>query len=124
MNAPNSQDTFTIERHGEVTLIVASPALEQLDITLADQFAEILLAPLRDQDDPLIVVDLSAVNYFGSIFLGLLIRCWKLAATRGGQMVLAGVSPHARELLRLTSLDMIWPIYTDRREAMDALQED
>jgi hypothetical protein len=39
-------------------------------------------------------------------------------------MALAGVSPHARELLRLTSLDMIWPMYKSRREAVEALTTD
>ena len=125
MSATESQlDAFTIERHGDVTLIVASPALERLDITLADQAADFLLAPLRDQADPLVVVDLEAVDYFGSIFLALLIRCWKLASSRGGMMVLSGVSVRAKELLRLTSLDMIWPIYAGRREAIDALLAD
>ena len=36
-------------------------------------------------------------------------------------MVLAGVSRRATELLHLTSLDMVWPIYADRREAIEAL---
>lgn len=39
-------------------------------------------------------------------------------------MALVGVSPHAQELLRLTSLDMIWPIYATRREAIEALLAD
>ncbi len=124
MSVIDSTDAFTIERHGDVTLIVASPALERLDITLADQAADFLLGPLRDQADPLVVVDLEAVDYFGSIFLALLIRCWKLASSRGGMMVLAGVSTRAKELLRLTSLDMIWPIYAGRREAIEALLAD
>jgi len=124
MSVIDSSEAFTIERHGDVTLIVASPALERLDITLADQAADFLLAPLRDQADPLVVVDLEAVDYFGSIFLSLLIRCWKLASARGGMMVLAGVSARAQELLRLTSLDMIWPIYAGRREAIEALLAD
>ncbi len=39
-------------------------------------------------------------------------------------MVLAGVSERARELLRITSLDTVWPIYANRREAMEALLSD
>ena len=42
----------------------------------------------------------------------------------GGQMVLAGVSERARELLRITALDQIWPIYPGRREAIEALLVD
>jgi anti-sigma B factor antagonist len=39
-------------------------------------------------------------------------------------MALAGVSARAKELLRLTSLDMVWPIYASRQEAMEALLAD
>ena len=72
----------------------------------------------------MLIFDLSLVKYFGSMFLALLIRCWKLALARGGTMALAGVSEHAKELLRLTSLDIVWPIYATRREAMEALLSD
>ena len=75
------------------------------------------MEPLRRQEMPLAVFDLSEVDYFGSMFLALLIRCWKLVSARGGMMALAGVSDRARELLRVTSLDMVWPIYANRREA-------
>jgi anti-anti-sigma factor len=121
MSGSSSESDFTIERHGEVTLIIVSPALESLDPSLVDQAAELMLEPLRNEAAPQVVVDLTQVDYFGSAFLALLIRCWKLASIKGGTMALAGVSTRARELLRLTSLDMVWPIYTDPREAFEAL---
>jgi anti-anti-sigma factor len=123
-SANPASDVFTIERHGEVTLIRATPALEKVDPNLGDQVSEIILSPLRTQDGPLVIVDLSAVTYFGSMFLTLLLRCWKLVNARGGMMALAGVSVHAKELLRITSLDMVWPIYANDREAIEALLSD
>lgn len=115
---------FTIERHGEITVIAANPALETIDSTLEEQVAEVLLGPLHGQDAPLVVFDLSAVNYFGSMFIAVLLRCWRRATSSGGSLVLAGVSSQARELLRVTSLDMILPMYDTRREAMEALLSD
>jgi anti-sigma B factor antagonist len=123
-STPNSQDAFTIERHGELTLIAATPALETLEFGLEEQAAALIMEPFRHQENPLVVFDLSQVDYFGSMFLALLLRCWKLVQARGGMMALAGVSAHAKELLRLTSLDIVWPIYANRREAMDALLAD
>ena len=35
-------------------------------------------------------------------------------------MVLSGVDERSRELLRITSLDMVWPIYQSKREAIEA----
>src|SRR3712207_3615651 len=114
-STPAAQDAFTIERHGEVTRIAGTSLLETLDPSLNDQATRVLLELIRLQDHRLIVCDLGQVVFFGPSFPPLLLRCWKLVMGRGGQMVLAGVSDRARELRRIASLDMIWPIYAGRR---------
>jgi anti-sigma B factor antagonist len=124
MDQTQSPDVFTIERHGDLTLIAATPALESLEFGLEKQVASLVMSSLRRQESPLVVFDLNAVDYFGSMFLALLLRCWKLVQMKGGEMVLAGVSDRAKELLRITSLDMVWPIYATRREAIEALLTD
>lgn len=121
MNLPPTSDAFTIERHGEVTVVLTSPVLETMEPLLLDGASSLLLDALKRDACPQIVVDLSRLDYFGSAFLGLLIRCWKLATLRGGAMVLSGVSNRAKDLLHITSLDMVWPLYGDVREAIDAL---
>ena len=124
MSSPNNSDAFTMERHGDLILYIATPALETIDAGLETQVAEVILSPLSRLSGPLVVFDLAAVNYFGSMFLTLLIRCWKLTSAKGGMMALSGVSPQAKELLHMTSLDMLWPMYATRREAMEALLSD
>jgi anti-anti-sigma factor len=119
-----SEDAFTIERHGEVTVITANPALERLAFNLEEQAAELILAPLHHQVNPLILFDLSKVDNFGSMFLALLIRCWKLALSQGGTMAISGVTSRTRELLRVTSLDTVWPIYDSKHEAIAAFELD
>jgi anti-anti-sigma factor len=119
-----TQDAFTIERRGEMTIVTATPALESVGMGLEDSAARMIIEPLKDQDEPVVLFDLASVNYFGSVFLAVMIRCWKLVLAKSGTMALAGVSPHARELLHVTALDTAWPIYADRREAVDALQDD
>lgn len=124
MNLSASPDAFSIERHGDVTVILTSPVLETMEPSLLEGAASILLDALKRDPCPQVVVDLSQLNYFGSAFLALLIRCWKLATMRGGSMALSGVSPRAKDLLHITSLDMVWPMYGDVREAIDILQAD
>jgi anti-anti-sigma factor len=124
IQSANSDDAFMIERTGDLTVITATPGLERLEYGLEEQVADLILKPLRQQENPLIVVDLSRVDNFGSMFLALLIRCWKLAVSRGGTMALCGISDRARELLRITSLDMVWPLYESRKEAVESLQLD
>jgi anti-anti-sigma factor len=121
---PDSEDAFTIERHGEVTVVVASPSLEFMDATLVEPASELMLSSLRGREEPLVIVDLTRLDFFGSAFLQLLLKCWNFARRKGGQMVLAGVSTRARELLHITSLDIIWPIYGTRKEAVEALLSD
>lgn len=119
-----SQDAFTIERSGELTIITANPALELVGEGLEDMAARLILEPLQGEDEPVVLFDLSQVKYFGSVFLAVMIRCWKLVLAKSGTMALAGVSSHARELLHITSLDTAWPIYADRKEAVESLMAD
>jgi anti-sigma B factor antagonist len=118
---PSSDEMFTIERHGDLTIITATRSLETIEFGLEEQVADMVLRPLRGQENPLIVFDLSQADNFGSMFLALLIRCWKLAMSQGGTMALSGVTDRTRELLRVTALDMVWPMYESKREAMEAL---
>jgi anti-anti-sigma factor len=122
---PNPADeALTIERRGDLTVITATEDLERIEFGLEELVSDLILEPLRQQENPLIVFDLSRVEYFGSMFLALLIRCWKLALSQGGTMALAGVNDRTRELLRVTALDMVWPMYQSKREAIEALQLD
>ncbi len=116
-----SDDNFQIEWHNEVVVIIPAQEVERLQWNLIEQAADIVMAPLRKTATPMVVFDLSEVKFFGSVFLSLLLRCHKYAKTRGGELVLCGPSPLARELLAVTSLDTLWAIYDTRQEALQAL---
>ena len=124
MKTAAMQDAFTIERHGELTVITANSSLESVGEGLEELAARVIIEPLRGQVEPVVLFDLSPVKYFGSVFLAVMIRCWKIVLAKSGTMALAGVSEQARELLHMTSLDQAWPIYADRREAVEALMAD
>ena len=79
------------------------------------------MSPIREQEVPMVIFDLSEVSYFGSVFLALLLRCHKLVKSRGGELVLCGASVLAVELLRITALDTLWAIYDSREEALEAV---
>ena len=113
-------DRASWRRHGHH----GQPALERLAFGLEEQAAELILKPLQRQENPLILFDLSQVDYFGSMFLALLIRCWKMALSHGGIDGPFGGLARTRELLRVTSLDIVWPIYDNRHEAMEAFELD
>ena len=116
----SSQD-FKLEWHGNAVVITPAGNVESMRWDLIEQAADVVMAPLRDQEVPLVVVDLGEVSYFGSVFLALLLRCHKFVKSRGGELVLCCASKMATELLRVTALDTLWAIYDTRDEALDAV---
>lgn len=119
--APLANEYFQVKRHADVAVIVPSPEVEQLPENLVQPAADMVLAPLKDDPPSHMIVDLSGVRYFGSAFITFLLRCHLLVKRRGSELVLAGVNPRIRELLRTTALDTLWALYETRQEALDAL---
>jgi anti-sigma B factor antagonist len=69
-------------------------------------------------DPPLLVVDLSGIEFFGSSFIETLFRLWSRMNGRGGRFALSGLSPYCREVIEVTKLDQLWPIYGTVDEAI------
>ena len=125
MAAELTQDqSFRIERHGEIAVVIPSPEVESMQENLIQQAAKLVVNSLKEDPPAGIIIDLSQVNYFGSVFLSFLLRCHMLAKRHGTEIVLAGASPRARELLHLTALDTLWAIYDRLDEALEALGSD
>ena len=114
-------DSFELKWHGSTVVITLASDIEDLKWDLIEQAAEIVMGPMREQEVPMVIFDLSEVSYFGSVFLALLLRCHKLVKSRGGELVLCGASDLAVELLRITALDTLWAIYDTREEALEAV---
>jgi anti-anti-sigma factor len=113
--------SFRIERHGEIAVVIPSSKVEEMNDVLIDQAAKLVVNSLKQDPPAGIVVDLSQVNYFGSVFVSFLLRCHMLAKRQGSEIVLAGASEPARELLHLLDLETIWALYQTRKEALEAL---
>jgi anti-anti-sigma factor len=108
-------------RRGDLFIMIPSPEIETLPSNLIEPAAQLVLGALREHPSSNIIVDLSKVSYFGSEFISFLLRCHLVVKKNDNELVLAGVSPRIRELLRQTALDTLWAIYTDVKEAIDAL---
>jgi anti-sigma B factor antagonist len=121
MNDSPQQEYFQLTRRGDVFLMIPSPEIEALPSNLIEPAAQIVWASLRENPGTHLIVDLSNVSYFGSEFISFLLRCHLVVKKHACELVLAGVSPRIRELLRQTALDTLWAIYENRAEALDAL---
>ncbi len=125
MSSPeSSEDVLIIEPHGDFLVISVSRLIMGLDHSSGEILAGMILERIKEQEVPLVIVDLAGVELFDSMFLSVLLRCWKSAVTRGGMMVICGAGERARELLKIVKLDLLWPLYETRNEAMAALSSD
>ena len=120
----STSESFRVQRHGDIAVITPAPEVESMPENLIQQAAEIVLAPLRKAPPAGLVIDLSQVKFFGSVFISFLLKCHMLARRHGSEVVLAGATPRARELLHLTALDTLWAIYDRLDEALEALGSD
>jgi anti-anti-sigma factor len=68
------------------------------------------------------IVDLSAVPYIDSTGLAFVVELHKSLARRGGQLVLAGVNARVREVLEMTRISEIVPVYDRVEDAEGALR--
>jgi anti-sigma B factor antagonist len=121
MTETAQSESFKVERHGDIAVIVPAPEVESMSENLIQQAAEMVLAPLRNDPPAGLVIDLSQVRFFGSVFISFLLKCHMLVKKHGSELVLAGASDRIRELLHLTALDTLWAVYSSRAEAMAAL---
>jgi anti-sigma B factor antagonist len=118
---PQSGQYFQVERHGDIVVIVPSSEVEDMSEDAIRQAATMVLSPIRQDPPAGLIVDLEQVKFFGSNFISFLLRCHLLIKERGNELVLAGVQPRIRELLRTTNLDTLWALYDSRAEAIEAI---
>src|SRR5262249_51367401 len=84
--------SFRIERHGEVAVVIPSAKVEEMHEALIEQAAKLVISSLKEDPPAGIVIDLSQVNYVGSVFVSFLLRCHMLAKKQGSEIVLCGAS--------------------------------
>lgn len=69
-----------------------------------------------------LVIDLAFGEYLGTAMLGAVVKLWKRVSQRGGRMALCNVSDNVIQVLRVTKLHTIWPIYASREQALSAVR--
>lgn len=72
-----------------------------------------------DSKSPLrVVVDLSALPYFGSTVLEWILLIWRRVRESAGALVLLNPSPVGREVLEVARFSQLWPIVDTKEEAL------
>ena len=107
-----------VARQKDVTVIRLGSSYESLNADALDEVGSLLLTEATTAEPPRMVLDLSETRFIGSTFIELLVRAWKRLTERGGGLALCGLQPFCVEVLHVTRLDMLWPTYPSREEAI------
>lgn len=124
-----SQDKqiFSFERCGEVLILTAMGSfMEFRDNDIRNGYNE-AFRQLCEPGIRHLLVDFSAMQYFGSTFVGILIRLAKKARANKGDAALCHMSDNMKDMLKTLMLlenpkiDFSWVAYPDRDSALKAL---
>ena len=105
---------FNMEKVGDITIIrlkirkLLYDNLDPLHHGLYD---------LIDKGIVHLVLNLSSVSYIDSFTVGFLMDIYRRLADQKGRMALAGVQPRVKNILALTRVDEVIPIYETEEEA-------
>lgn len=113
---------FDVARADDTVIVTPLTNLSELDFQEIQAEAREVLSLLDQGDVKNVVMDFHHTDYCGSTALGFFVTLWKRLRQRKGQLVFCNLSEHESEILRITQLSGLWPIYTSREEALKSVQ--
>lgn len=122
MNSPASGKTlFSTELQGNVLIVSAQAEINSLQSDIDQQMADVL-NKFKECGATHLLLDLTRSSYFGTAMLGGMVKVWKKVSQGGGQMLLCNVSEGIQEVLKLTKLHTLWPVFSDRETAINSFR--
>ena len=100
--------------------VVVRVEVARLVYSTLDSFVEQVGAHL-ETDRPVVVFDLSPVNYLDSAAIGCLMDLYRRASANQGRIALSGVMERVERMLRMTGAHEFIPIHGSTEEAIRAL---
>ena len=117
-----NRSLFDVERDGEVVVLIPRGDLRESDYMDIESGARGLLDLVSAPEVKGVVLDFHRTDYYGSTALGFFLRLWKRVSSRGGRMAFCNLSVNEGEILAVTRLDTLWPVFPSREEALKAVR--
>lgn len=108
-------------RDGDITIVEFGEDLEHLGEDVMPAVAK-SVQEAGENPGGKVLLDLSAVKFFGSSFIEVLYRLWKQVQSQNGKFAIAGLHPYCQEVLQVTNLDKLWTLVPDRESGLAALR--
>jgi anti-anti-sigma factor len=118
-----TESFIKVEHRGKTLILTPATSLGELQYAGMETETAAILGLMRGEKAGGVVIDLRHANYFGLSALGFFLRIWKRVCAVGGRTARCHVSAHRREILKLASLDRLWPICRSRKQALAAVAD-
>jgi anti-sigma B factor antagonist len=116
-----SDEELRSNRYGPTVVVHLGTSYNSLNEGSVERVERFLLSASDLPDAKYLVVDLSGTQYFGSRFIEALFRAHNRMKRRGGRFALSGLQPYPEEVIRISRLDTIWPLFKTPEEAVRVL---
>jgi anti-sigma B factor antagonist len=117
----NASGPLSVVKEGDVTVIVFGPDQRQLDEVVLERISRQLIDVAQTVTPPKLIFDMAVTEFFGSSYIEVLFRVWKrLNSQPDAKFAITGLQQYCREVLEITHLDRLWPLYATREEALAA----
>ena len=110
-----------IEKVGSVTIVTMGNMYDSLDGSTISVVMDPLISASQEAVPPTLLLDMSPTKFFGSSFIEVLVKMWNNLKSRGGNLHICGLQKYCLEVLEITHLDNVWPLYKTREEALKEL---
>lgn len=110
-----------VTRNRDVTVVTLGPEYEKIEDALLGDLQPKLLEITDEAEPPLVALDLSHTDFFGSSFIEVMFRVHNRLKDRDGHFAVCCLQPYCREVIEITHLDRVWTIKLTLEEAIDAL---
>jgi len=110
---------LSVVKDGDVTIVVFGAGQRHLDEVGLEAIATQLIQIADEAKPPRVVLDMTMTEFFGSSFIEILFRVWKKLNTQpNAKFAISGLQEYCREVLEVTHLDKLWPLYATRADAI------
>jgi anti-anti-sigma factor len=111
-----------IHQEGDVTVVTFQPDSARITEDCIPDTLQFLLSAVQGAR-PSILIDLEHVEFFGSSFIEVLFRVWNRIQHVHGRFALCSLTPNCAEVIEVTNLDRLWPMFPTREAGLQALQQ-
>jgi anti-sigma B factor antagonist len=105
----------SVRRSDQTTIVDVTG---DIDLASSPEVRKALLRELREKRAPRLICNLTQVNYIDSSGIASLVEGLKTSRDLGSRLILFGLSPIAREVLRLSRLLTVFEIYETENQAL------